>query len=200
MDSCCILIQRFDEKGYITREVSRNIHGTVTSEVIVTRYEGGQVKEYITMEDGKKANVFSIRIDANGKYIAAKSIDADGNVESYYSDIYANEHGLVVQGKEFDSDSVFKSTFQAVYDRAVLLNSEYRDSSGKLIGSISVKLDGKRNIIERTNAEMGRDSVITKIATFTYDSYDELDNWTQRTTYDEKGKILKVTKRVFTYY
>jgi inorganic pyrophosphatase len=47
---------------------------------------------------------------------------------------------------------------------------------------------------------MAKDSTTTKTTTFKYDSYDEQGNWTQRTTFDDKGKATKVIKRTHTYY
>jgi len=75
-----------------------------------------------------------------------------------------------------------------------------KDSVGKMVYSYKAELNDKGEVAKSTSVEVGKDSTTTKVNTFTYDSFDEQGNWTQRTTYDEKGKATKVVKRAFTYF
>lgn len=200
MDSCCIEVQEFDEKGYNSSTISRNSLGKITSETTITHYDGGQVKEFVNMADGKKKSSFSIQIDKDGKYSGAQSYDSTGKMDGYYTDLKENEYGAVLEGKQYKPDSTLKSSFISVYDKAIFISGTNTDSSGKEVNTAKIKLNDKRDVIERTNTDVGKDSTTTKVTVYKYDSYDEQDNWTQRTSYDDKGKATKIVKRTITYY
>ncbi|HEV8270603.1 MAG TPA: hypothetical protein VGQ04_04815 [Chitinophagaceae bacterium] len=36
--------------------------------------------------------------------------------------------------------------------------------------------------------DVGKDSTITTVTKYTYESHDDMGNWTQRTTWNDKGK------------
>lgn len=199
MDSCCIDVQEFNEKGYNTNSVSRNSAGTIKSETTISHYDGGQVKEFVTMADGKKKNSFSIQIDKDGKYSGAQSYDSTGKMDSYYTDLKENEYGAVTEGKQHKPDSSIKSSFSSVYDKATFISGTNYDSSGKMSGSTKIKLNDKDDAVEVTSTKVMKDSTTTTVTTHKYNSYDDQGNWTQRTTF-EKGKATKIIKRAITYY
>jgi len=45
-----------------------------------------------------------------------------------------------------------------------------------------------------------KDSTKTEVVTYKYDATDDKGNWTQRTTYNDKGKATKMVKRTITYF
>ncbi len=61
------------------------------------------------------------------------------------------------------------------------------------------KYNDKNELIETSKDAVTKDSTTTKVTKYTYDSHDEMGNWTQRTTWDDKGKATAVTKRKYTY-
>ncbi len=74
-----------------------------------------------------------------------------------------------------------------------------KDSVGKVKSSSAAKYNDKGEQIEFSNTKVTKDSSITKVTKYTYDTHDDKGNWTQRTEYDDKGKATKITKRVYTY-
>ena len=65
--------------------------------------------------------------------------------------------------------------------------------------------DDKNNVIESTYKEVKTDSTkkdttITTITKYRYDTFDDKGNWTQRTEMDKDGKPVKIVKRTITYY
>ena len=58
-----------------------------------------------------------------------------------------------------------------------------------------LKVNEKGDVVEMNSTYLNKDSTIQDKETYTYESYDDKGNSTQRTTYDKKGKESKITKR-----
>jgi lysyl-tRNA synthetase class II len=199
-DSCCIELELYDEKGFTTSFSSKTKDGVPSEEMTMTRYEGGQWKEMVNKKNGKVQGTFSIEIDANGKYFSAKDYDSSGTLRGFYTDLTEDEDGSVTGGIMHNPDSSIKSSFEAKYKKGLQISNIAKDSTGKVTFESNSELNEKGDIVKTTIKEVGKDSTTTKVETFTYDTYDDKGNWTQRTTYDEKGKATKVRKRVITYF
>jgi hypothetical protein len=200
MDSCCIGTELYDEKGYTTGYSDKTKAGAVSSEMMMTRHAGGQAQEITNKKDGKKTGSFKVDIDANGKYSKATEYDSVGKLTAYYTDIVENDFGKVTSVIKHNPDSSVKESFKSVYKDAIFLSNSVTDSLGKTVSEYKVELNDKGDAIKGTYIQVGKDSTTTTVETFTYDSYDEQGNWTQRTTYNDKGKATKVVKRTITYY
>ena len=200
MDSCCIDIEQYDKNGYGTTSQSKDSKGNLKSETTVSHYDGGQAKEVVTMSNGKKTNTFSIQINKDGKYSGAQAYDSSGKMTSFYTDLTEDDYGAVTGGIEHKPDSSIRSSFAIENDKGMQVGSTGKDSSGKVTFTFKAELDDKGNMIKSTSTNITKDSTTTKTFTFKYDSYDDQGNWTQRTTYDDKGKATKVAKRTYTYY
>jgi hypothetical protein len=74
-----------------------------------------------------------------------------------------------------------------------------KDSTGKVKSSSSYKYNDKGEQVEASNTNITKDSTTTTVTKYTYEAHDEMGNWTQRTTWDDKGKATAVTKRTYTY-
>ena len=200
MDSCCIEIQQFNEKGYSNASQTKDSKGTVKNESSMTFYEGGQVKEFVTMSNGKKINTTSIDIDKDGKYVGARNMDSSGKVTSFYTDLKEDAYGAITSGIEKNPDSSVKSIFSAAYDKGLQISATLKDSSGKTTYTFKAELNDKSDIAKTTTTNISKDTTTTTVITYTYETYDDQGNWLQRTTYDEKGKATKVVKRAYAYY
>jgi len=62
-----------------------------------------------------------------------------------------------------------------------------------------VKYNDKGEQIERSNTDVGKDSTTTTVIKYTYESHDDMGNWTQRTTWNDKGKATSIAKRTIAY-
>lgn len=200
MDSCCVDVEQFDDKGYTTTNTKKDSKGTITEEMTLTRYDQGQAKDMKTMKDGKMASGFQIQINEDGKYSGAQELDSAGNVAFFYTELTEDENGAVTSGKRHKADSTFYGIFYNDYKNGVQVSNRYTDSTGKEVWNATNELNEKGDMEKRTEKSTDKDSTTTTVKTYTYDSYDETGNWTQRTTYDDKGKATKVTKRSFTYF
>ena len=92
-------------------------------------------------------------------------------------------------------------TFEKNYiGKGMQVAGRYKDSTGKEVYNSKSELNDKGDISKTTEMNVTKDSTTNTVTTFKYDSYDEKGNWTQRTSYDGKGKATKVVKRSYTYY
>ena len=122
-------------------------------------------------------------------------------IDENYKDLSENEYGEVLKGTEYKPDNTMKSSFENNYDKdGHFIGGSGKDSTGKEIFHSTVKLNDKGDAAEETTMTVTKDSTKNETVTYKYDSYDDQGNWTQRTTYNDKGKPTKIVKRTYTYY
>jgi hypothetical protein len=198
MDSCCISISEYDKNGNKTQSISKDHKGTVKSKTVYTRHVNGMWKTISKIIDGKKRLVFDSQLDKDGKWVGEGVYDSAGKFKSYYI-ITPNEYGQVLAWKEYDKDSVFKGEGEIKYDRNLLLERTDKDSAGKIKLTMSAKYNDRGGQTEVSKSIAGKDSTTTGVIKYSYDSHDDMGNWTQRTEWNDKDKPTKIIKRVYTY-
>jgi hypothetical protein len=194
MDSCCI-----DWWEYYIKSASKDSKGTVKEESTSERYPGGLWKNQKTMKGGKLSSSFETQLDDKEQYTGGQLFDSTGKLVYYYTDIKRNEFGQVFAWKQYDKDSVFRQEGDGVYEKNLQMEATTKDSLGKVKSVTKYKYNDKGEQTESTNTSTVKDSTTTKVTKYTYDAHDEQGNWTQRTTWDDKGKATKVLKRTYTY-
>jgi hypothetical protein len=97
-------------------------------------------------------------------------------------------------------DGRIKGTWDNKYNGVTYVSGTSTDSTGKVNYTGWVKVNDKGDAIEEEATTTEKGATKTEKYTYKYDSYDDSGNWTQRTTYNDKGKPTKIVKRVFTYY
>lgn len=192
-------VTEFDEKGYQTTYATKDSSGQVTSEQSISHNEDGTFKEMTTTTKGKQTFKLTTEV-ADGKYTGGKTYDSTGNQDSYYTDLKTNEYGIVYAGKQHFMNDKIKSTFDMKYDGTNFIGGTATDSTGKTTYTGTVKLDDKGNAVEEKSTTLEKGVNKTEVVTYKYDSYDDKGNWTQRTTYNDKGNPTKVVKRAFAFY
>lgn len=200
MDSCCIDVVEYDENGNAIRYTSKDSKGNIKSQSVYTRHETGLwVGSTDTKEGGKPVGSMKVGVDEKGHYTIAEAFDSTGKLEFYYTETKQNDFGQVIAWKQYDKDSVFRAQGEATYNKNLQTGFVMKDSVGKIKSSSAYKYNDKGEQTEVSNTAVTKDSTTTKLTKYTYETHDESGNWTQRTTWDEKGKATKTTKRVYTY-
>ena len=198
-DSCCIVVTKYDEKGYIT-EYDNNDKATPNKKSETFTHDGsGLMKNIKTTTDGNLSSSISVQSD-NGKYTIARELDSANKLKFYYTDISQNDYGQLTGMKKFNADSTLSGTMSSTFNKQILTGNEMKDSVGKVVYASTVKLDDKNNPIETTEKNVTKDSTTNTVIRYKYDSFDNQGNWTQRTEIDVNGKPKKITKREITYY
>ena len=192
-------VNEFDEKGYQTKYSTKDSSGKVTSEQTISHNDDGTFKEMTTTTKGKQTFRLTTEVK-DGQYTGGKTYDSTGKQDSYYTDLKTNEYGIVYAGKQHFMNDKIKSTFDMKYDGSNFIGGTATDSTGKTTYTGTVKLNDKGNPAEETSTTLDKGVTKTEVITYKYDSYDDKDNWTQRTTNNDKGKSTKVAKRTYTYY
>lgn len=200
MDSCCIDFTEFDENGNAVKNVSKDSKGTVKNEAAFTRHESGLwMGAKGTKEGGKPDNSMKVGVDDKGQYTTAVSYDTAGKLDVYYTNLTQNEQGMILTWKQYDKDSVFRMEGEGKYDQGLQTSFTVKDSVGKLKSSSATKYNDKGEQTERTNTTVSKDSTTTRVTKYTYETHDDMGNWTQRTEWNDKGKAIKIVKRTYTY-
>lgn len=199
VDSCCISIEEYDENGNQIKFISKTSNGNISSEGVMTRHPNGTWKGMSSSKDGKVTNSMETTMDDNGVYTSAVAKDSAGNLDVYYTDLSQTDFGGVTGWKQYDKDSVFRMTGEAKYDKYNLIESTTKDSVGVVKSSSKSMYNDKGEMTESSFTNVGKDSTTTRVTKYTYESHDDMGNWTQRTTWDDKGKATKIVKRTYTY-
>lgn len=199
-DSCCADLITYDENGNATTYSSKNSMGTIKNASVYTRLDNGLwIGSTDTKEDGKPNGSMKVSVNEKGQYTIAQVFDSTGKPDIYYSTTGQTEYGQVQAWKQYDKDSVFRQEWEGKFDKALMVSSTLKDSVGNVKQRYTAKYNNKGELVENANTEITKDSTTTKIKKFTYESHDEMGNWTQRTEWDDKGKAVKIIKRTYEY-
>lgn len=198
-DSCCVVITKYDEKGYITEYNNNDKASPNKKSETFTHDDNGLMKDIKNTTDGNLSSSISVKSD-NGKYVSAQEYDSAKKLKFYYTDISENDYGQLTGMKKFNADSSLSGTMTNTFNKQIFTGNEMKDSLGKVIYTSSVKLDDKNNPLEVDEKKVTKDSTTNTITKYKYDSFDNQGNWIERTEIDENGKPKKITKREITYY
>jgi hypothetical protein len=190
----------FNKEGYVTNYTSKDSSGKTTFEQSISHNADGTASEVKNTKDGKQIYRLVTEVDKNGNYTGAKTYDSTGKQDSYYTDLKTNEYGIVYAGKQHFMNGNIKSTFDMKYEGTNFLGGTSTDSTGKPSYQGTIKVNDKGDAIEEHSTTREKDSTKTQNLTYKYDSYDDKGNWTQRTSYNDKGKPTIILRRIFTYY
>ena len=204
LDSCCVVTSNYDEKGYSSAFTSVNKAGTDKEEGTFTHDSSGLFGGQKFTKNGKMMSSITVE-SKDGVYSGAQSFDSTNKMDAYYTDITANDYGRLTAFKQYKPDSSLKSTMTFNFNNQFLKDQSTKDSAGKEIATYSQTLDDKNNVVASTYKEIKKDSAkkdsaVTTVTKYSYDSYDDTGNWTQRTEMNEKGTPVKIVKRTITYY
>lgn len=201
MDSCCLTIFQYDEKGFESSLTEKDISGVITFRSVFERTEGGLLVSSTDTKDGKQDGGREVTRDAEGKFIYGMHADAAGNMKYFFTEIKENEFGQAISGKMYSPDSSLIGTWGRHYVDGLPAGRSWSGSDGKLIHDYKGEVNAQGHLSKMTaTVAAGDDSTITFVTTFVYDSFDEAGNWTQRTEIDEDGKVKEVKKRMYTYF
>lgn len=189
-----------DARGYTTHYIRKDSAGNITLDQTITRNPNGTVSEVKNMKDGKQLMRITIESDSAGNYTTAKTYDSTDTQDSYYTDLKSDEYGNVYAGKQYFMDGRIKATFDMKYEGPAFVGGVATDSTGKTSYQGTVTLNDKGDPASEHTTTLEKDSTVTRDITYKYENLDAQGNWTQRTTYDDKGKPTTVVKRTITYY
>ena len=199
MDTCCNSVEEFDDNGFSSRYVTKDSKGNVKSEQLFTHSDDGLFTGMSTVTMSKKTSSMTVEFDKDRKYSVAKVLDSTGKMDSYFDGITTNEFGEITGATEHHPDGSLKGSFVSTYQNEFFVANESKDSIGKVTYRSSVKLNDKNDQEQVTATTFDKDSSTTTVTTYKYDGWDDHGNWTEQTTYNDKGKATKIIRRTITY-
>jgi hypothetical protein len=200
MDSCCISILEYDERGYRTMqaEKDRNEH-IKNGQIYTSRHANGHVKEIRFIVDGNIVSVLSSTLTDDGNYSKSQIRDTSGKLISFYDSLEINDYGKIIVMRNFNPDNSPKQTVINNYQEQIFVGGAIKDGSGKEIYSTQLNINDKLDPSEIKQFRFMSNGVDTTITRRVYTGYDKYDNWIQCTETDEKGKTKRILKRRITY-
>jgi hypothetical protein len=199
-------VEKYDSSGYTVSTVTMNGKDSIKSKTSFQHDANGFMTSMETTgANNEKKSSLTVQYDGPGKYSGAKSYDSTGKLDVYYTDITSNSFGLVTGAKGFHADSTLKLTFVNDFDSVYYVGGNSKDSLGKQTYLGKQTLNDKKDpaksdeMTVTTDPKTKKDSTKTTSTTFTYDGWDSHGNWTQQTSINEKGKPIKVVKRIIIY-
>lgn len=199
-DSCCVVTMDYNQKGYITQWASAGQAPANPQKENYEHYDNGAMKKITMFSKENQTGTVEISTDEEGRYSGARELDSANNLKYYYNELSQNEYGGLKNMKQYNADSTLNATMAWAYDSTIRTGFKLTDSLGKVVSSVSMTLGDKKNVVEEARITIKNDSTTKKIIKYTYGSFDDKGNWTQRTEMDENGKPVKIVKRVITYY
>jgi hypothetical protein len=201
IDSCCISIIEYDDKGYRTKLINKDMHGNEKNkQYYISRFDNGRVKEIRSTENGKLTSILSGTLDKAGNYGGDTRVyDSSGKFIFYYAETAVNEYGKIISMKKFSPDSILQQTIINNYDKHIWTGGSIKDSSGKEIFSTLIRLNEKNDPAEVKETITWDDKPVITTTRYIYTIYDEHNNWTECKLTDEKGRIRKIVRRRITY-
>jgi hypothetical protein len=200
MDSCCVEIDEFNDQGFIVTNKEMDAEGNMMRVTVVEYTETGQFLSATTTENGKQVWKRQIEMDEEGTVLSAYDSDSTQQTTAVYSGMTYNEYNQPLEGAMHTGDSTFLGTWSWQYIDGERVGRGWIDSSGvewiKRVGEVNE--NGWVSKVTDYGFD-GEGNKTTTIETYTYDSFDETGNWTQRTEFKDE-KPVQVVKRRYTYY
>jgi hypothetical protein len=199
-------IEKYDSSGYTISSITTNGKDSIKSQTTYQHDANGFLTiMQTTGANNEKKSSLTVEYDGPGKYKLAKSYDSTGKMDVYYTDITANNFGLVTSAKGFHPDSTLKMSFVNEFDSVYYVGGSSKDSVGKTTYTGKQTLNDKKDIAKleemtvTLDPKTKKDSTKNTSTTYAYTTWDSHGNWTQQTSMNEKGKLTKLVKRVIVY-
>ena len=189
----------YNDKGFVTSYIESDGKDSMVTKQEVSHNDDGTFKGQTTTVNGKPKSSLQLEYDKNGKVTMARTYDSMSKQDGYFTDIVLNKFGQPTSAKNYHMDKTPKMSFENDYDGLYYVGGNSKDSVGKTTYSSKIALDDKKNPARKE--EMTTDKGVTKntVTTFTYDGWDKQGNWTQQTVMNDKGKKIKIIKRIIEY-
>lgn len=200
MDSCCIAIEEYDENGFMTTYSEKTSAGEPTEIVMMQRDDMGRFTSYTVTENGMEVFKRVTKRDEDGTLLEATDTDSTGAITRVHKVDEVNENGQAVTGKSYLEDGTYLGTWSFDYVEGMRVSNSWVDSTGVQLMQRLGEVNDKGWLAKVVDVRVGDEGdTTTVVETYTYDSFDDMGNWTQRTMYKDDVPT-EVVKRTYTYF
>ena len=98
----------------------------------------------------------------------------------------------------YSADSSYMGTWSREYTDGMETGRGWIDSTGVQLNKSTSVLNDKGFIASKTTVNVEDDGSKTTVETYQYE-YDDMGNWTKKTTLNSDGIVTKVATRTYTY-
>lgn len=198
MDSCCMKMEEYDKNGYMKKMTEKTSAGEISRIGELEHTEKGEFVSYTATRDGMQT--FKREVDRSSGGMKAMDTDTSGLVRVHVADAM-NEFDQPTSGKTYMPDgTTLVWSWVWNYENGTETGQSWKDSTGVEVWNSVGELNEKGWMAKETQTEVDEEgNSTTTVMTYTYDSMDEMGNWTQKTEYTD-GVATKVVKRSYAYY
>jgi hypothetical protein len=167
----------------------------------VEHTETGMLKT-ITRTDEKAKLIWKRVHELNDAGLIKLALDHDstGQVYRFHTVETHNDFNQGTSGKTYLIDSTYMGTWSYKFIDGQFTGFGWLDSSGVQRQDRTGEVNEKGWLSSLTDVRvLPTGDTMTIVESYTYDSMDEMGNWTQRTQKND-GKVVEVLKRTYTYY
>jgi hypothetical protein len=198
-DSCCKKVEEYNDLGFLVKVTDTKLSGEIDEEVMFEHYEDGYFKRVEVKQDGEEVFTRTVTIDGDNR--TATDTDTTGQVSRVHKMTEQNDRHQPVSGTTYLADgTTYVGTWTYDYADGLTTGRTWTDSTGTVLIKETGEVNDKGWLSTKTVKRMDKDGQeVNYVETYTYDSLDEMGNWTQRTMYKD-GEPAEVLKRSYAYY
>jgi hypothetical protein len=199
MEECCKRLIEVNKDGHVVKVTEKNSDGSIDMVSVYALNASG--KSFLTtITEDDKTRTRERKFDANGHAILGTWRDHNGNITDFHTVDLRNEFGQALSGRSYHANGEYMGRWSRQRVDKVRLGESWTNSSGVKVFSHIGEANEKGWLSKLTDVHIDEEgNKTTEIETFTYDKFDDVGNWTQRTKV-RGGIAVEVMKRQYTYY
>jgi hypothetical protein len=191
-------IEIFDINGYTITDTARNFIDSNEVVNFLNYNKNGSLSSSSTFENGKKQSKMLLKYGGD-KCVAIEIYDSNDKLESYYDNISQTEHGLLSSLNSYDTTGKLTMSYINEYDGIYQINAIAKDSKRVLKSTVKIHLNDRKDQENTLEVSYFKDSTVQKYLFYRYEVFDTAGNWIEQKVFNEKGKAIKISKRIFQY-
>jgi uncharacterized protein YkuJ len=193
-----VIIEIFNRLGYTSTDTTKDFIERKEVVQYLKYNKNGSLSSLSTFENGKKQSKMLLKYD-EGKCIAMEIYDSNDKLESYYGSIQQTDFGLLSSLNSYDANGKLTMSYANEYDSIYQIRATAKDSTGMLTSEVKIHLTDKKYPENMLEVTYFKDSASKKYLSYKYENWDTTGNWIRQTVFDDKGRAIKIVRRIFSY-
>lgn len=191
-------IEVFNKSGYTITDTARDFKENNEVVELLTYNSDGSLSSSSTFENKKLQSKMLLEYD-DRKCVAIEIYDANGKLESYFKNIKQNNFGLLSGLDNYNTDGKLIMSYANDYDSIYQIKAIAKDSSGAITSEVNIQLTPRKYPTKVLEVTYTNGSALKKVLSYDYKSWDHHGNWIKQAVIDDRGKVIKLVDRIFSY-
>ena len=193
-----VTIEIFNKLGFTSTDTTKDLIEKNEVVEFLIYNKNGSLSSSSTFENGKMQSKMLLKYD-DSRCMAIEIYDSNNKLESYYGNIQQTDFGLLSSLSSYDTNDKLTMSYTNDYDSIYQISATAKDSIGRLSSAIKIRLTDKKYPENMLEVIYFKDSTIKKYLSYKYENWDTTGNWIRQTVFNDKGKLIKIVNRIFSY-